>query len=176
MIRDYDHAASDIRRVVSLLINRNQHGISDRSINYANDLKHNQIWLSEIEEEAKKGIPLDMYLILGVEHSVSSSEIKKAYHKAALRHHPDKAGQSLARSDNGDDQIWKDIVEEISKDADRLFKIIGEAYAVLSDTAKRSQYDSEEEMRNSQKKRHGNSINRNNVIDQTDNRRHWKEV
>lgn len=26
----------------------------------------------------------------GVEHSVSSSEIKKAYHKAALRHHPDK--------------------------------------------------------------------------------------
>ncbi|KAL5182006.1 DnaJ subfamily C member 7 [Glycine soja] len=176
MIRDYDQAASDIRRVVSLLINRNQHGISDRSINYANDLKHNQIWLSEIEEEAKKGIPLDMYLILGVEHSVSSSEIKKAYHKAALRHHPDKAGQSLARSDNGDDQIWKDIVEEISKDADRLFKIIGEAYAVLSDTAKRSQYDSEEEMRNSQKKRHGNSINRNNVIDQTDNRRHWKEV
>lgn len=42
----------------------------------------------------------------------------------------------MARSDNGDDQIWKDIVEEISKDADRLFKIIGEAYAVLSDTAK----------------------------------------
>ena len=64
MIRDYDQAASDIRRVVSLLINRNQHGISDRSISYANDLKHNQIWLSEIEEEAKKGIPLDMYLIL----------------------------------------------------------------------------------------------------------------
>jgi len=40
----------------------------------------------------------------------------------------------------------------------------------------RSQYDSEEEMRNSQKKRHANSMNRNNVIDQTDNRRHWKEV
>jgi len=69
MIRDYDQAARDIRRVVSLLIqgngdNSNQHGISDRSVNYANDLKHNQIWLSEIEEEAKKGIHLDVYLIL----------------------------------------------------------------------------------------------------------------
>ncbi|TKY71052.1 DnaJ-like subfamily C member 7 [Spatholobus suberectus] len=187
MIRDYDQAASDIRRVVSLIIkgdedNSNQRGISDRSISYANDLKHNQIWLSEIEEEARKGIPLDMYLILGVEHSVSSSEIKKAYHKAALRHHPDKAGQSLARSDSGDDQKWKDIVEEVCKDADRLFKIIGEAYAVLSDPAKRLQYDSEEEMRNSMKKRHGNSMARNNVntqyypFDQTDSRRQWKEV
>ncbi|KAK7406033.1 hypothetical protein VNO78_07648 [Psophocarpus tetragonolobus] len=186
MIRDYDHAASDIRRVVSLLIkgdvdNSNQPGISDRSINHANDLKHNQIWLSEIEEEAKKGIPLDIYLILGVEHAVSSSEIKKAYHKAALRHHPDKAAQSLARSDSGDDQIWKDIVEEVCKDADRLFKIIGEAYAVLSDPAKRAQYDSEEELRNSKKKRHGNSMTRNNFntqncSDQTDNRRHWNEV
>ncbi|ESW28983.1 hypothetical protein PHAVU_002G034200 [Phaseolus vulgaris] len=180
MIRDYDQAARDIRRVVSLLIqgngdNSNQHGISDRSVNYANDLKHNQIWLSEIEEEAKKGIHLDVYLILGVEHSVSSSELKKAYHKAALRHHPDKAVQSLARSDNGDDQILKDIVEEVCKDADRLFKIIGEAYAVLSDPAKRSQFDSEEEIRNSQKKHQGNST-RNNAMDQTDNRRQWKGV
>jgi len=103
----------------------------------------------------------------------------------------------LARSDNGDDQIWKDIVEEVCKDADRLFKIIGEAYAVLSDPAKvfsafssdkllesiyffiipfwqRSQFDSEEEIRNSQKKHQGNSMTRNNVMDQTDNRRHWK--
>jgi len=69
MIRDYDQAASDIRRVISLLMkdngdNSNQHGISDRSVKYTNDLKHNQIWLSEIEEEAKKGIQLDVYIIL----------------------------------------------------------------------------------------------------------------
>ena len=67
MIRDYDQAASDLRRVVSLLTkgaedNSNHLGISDRSIN--NDLKQNHIRLSEIEEEARKGIPLDMYLIL----------------------------------------------------------------------------------------------------------------
>ncbi|RZB79100.1 DnaJ-like subfamily C member 7 isoform B [Glycine soja] len=141
MIRDYAQAASDLRRLVSLLSkgvedNANQLGISDKSIHYTNDLKHSRVRLLEMEEEARKEIPLDMYLILGVEPSVSISEIKKAYRKAALRHHPDKAGQSLTKSDNGDDQIWKVIAEEVHRDADRLFKIIGEAYAVLSDPAK----------------------------------------
>ncbi|RDX64417.1 DnaJ-like subfamily C member 7, partial [Mucuna pruriens] len=185
IIRDYAQAASDLRRLVSLLSkgvedNANQLGISDKSINYTNDLKQNRIRLSEMEEEARKEIPLDMYLILGVEPSVSISEIRKAYRKAALRHHPDKAGQSLTRSDNGDDQIWKVIAEEVHRDADRLFKIIGEAYAVLSDPAKRARYDAEEEMRNSQKKRYG-PISRNNVDAQyypfeQSSRRQWREV
>lgn len=42
----------------------------------------------------------------------------------------------MARSDNGDDGLWKEIAEEVYKDADRLFKMIGEAYAVLSDPTK----------------------------------------
>ncbi|CAL0329358.1 unnamed protein product [Lupinus luteus] len=167
MIRDYDQAARDLRRLVSFLSkgeedNSNQLGMSDRSINYANDLKQNRIRLSEIEDEARKEVPLYMYLILGVEPSVSTSEIKKAYRKAALRHHPDKAAQSLTRSDNGDDRIWKIIAEEVHRDADKLFKIIGEAYAVLSDPAKRARYDADEEIRNSQKRRHGPMV-RNNV-------------
>ncbi|XP_047159020.1 TPR repeat-containing thioredoxin TTL1-like [Vigna umbellata] len=178
MIRDYAQAASDLRRLVCLLNkgledNANQLGIS-------NDLRQNRVRLSEVEEEARKEIPLDMYLILGVEPSVSISEIKKAYRKAALRHHPDKAGQSLTKSDNGDDQIWKVIAEEVHRDADRLFKIIGEAYAVLSDPAKRARYDAEEEMRNSLKKRYG-PIGRNNVDAQyypfeQSSRRQWREA
>lgn len=184
MIRDYAQAASDLRRLVSLLskdVEDNKHGITDKSINYAYDLKQNRIRLSDMEEEARKEIPLDMYLILGVEPSVSISEIKKAYRKAALRHHPDKAGQSLTRSDNGDDQIWKVIAEEAHRDADRLFKIIGEAYAILSDPDKRARYDAEEEMRNSQKKRYG-PMARNNVDAQyyypfeQSSRRQWREV
>ncbi|KAJ7959719.1 DnaJ-like subfamily C member 7 [Quillaja saponaria] len=162
MIRDYAQAANDLHRLVSLLNKQvegkaSQFGTSDRSINHANDLRQALVRLSELEEEVKKEIPHNMYLILGVEPSASVSEIKKAYRKAALRYHPDKVGQSLSRSDIGDDGIWKEIAEEVHKDADKLFKMVGEAYAVLSDPTKRSRYDAEEEMRNAQKKRHGSS-------------------
>ncbi|XP_062084102.1 uncharacterized protein LOC133790466 isoform X2 [Humulus lupulus] len=186
-IRDHGQAARDLQRLVSLLTKQvedkaNNLGPSDRSNTSSNDLRQARLRLSEIEEEARKDMPSDMYLILGIEPSVSASEIKKAYRKAALRHHPDKAGQFLARSDNGDDGLWKEISEEVYKDADRLFKMIGEAYAVLSDPTKRSRYDTEEETRNAQKKRHGSSTSRtqtdtqNYPFERSGNRRQWKDV
>lgn len=46
-----------------------------------------------------------------------------------------QAGKFLARSESGLDS-WKEIFTTIHKDADKLFKKIGEAYAVLSDTNK----------------------------------------
>lgn len=69
MIRDYGQAANDLERLLSLLMKQmeaktNQIGTSDRSMNLANDLRQARMWLSEIEEEAKKEIPLDLYLIL----------------------------------------------------------------------------------------------------------------
>ncbi|MBF0467741.1 MAG: DnaJ domain-containing protein [Desulfamplus sp.] len=63
----------------------------------------------------------DYYKILGVPKTASGQEIKKAYHKLALKYHPDK---------NKDD-----------KNAESKFKEISEAYAVLSDKEKRQQYD-----------------------------------
>ncbi|XP_068310115.1 uncharacterized protein [Pyrus communis] len=187
MIRDYGEAAKDLQRLVSILTKQveektNLCGTSDRSISSTNDLRQARLRLSEIEEEDRKDIPLDMYLILGVEPSVSASEIKKAYRKAALRHHPDKVGQFFSRSDNGDDGRWKEIAEEVHKDADRLFKMIGEAYAVLSDPTKRARYDTEEEMRNAQKKRSGSSTSRmpadvqNYPFERSSSRRQWREV
>ncbi|XP_031272500.1 uncharacterized protein LOC116130971 [Pistacia vera] len=183
MIRDYWQAASDLQRLIALLLSKKESNQScDRSTNYANDLRQARLRLTAIEEEARKDIPLDMYLILGVEPSASASDIRKAYRKAALRHHPDKAGQSLVRNDNGDDGLWKEIGAEVHNDADRLFKMIGEAYAVLSDPTKRSRYDLEEEMRNAQKKRNGSNTSRtttdaqNYPYERSSSRRQWREV
>ncbi|KAK3205214.1 hypothetical protein Dsin_019260 [Dipteronia sinensis] len=186
MIRDYGRAATDLQRLITLLTKQiemaSQSGESDRSINWASDLRQSRMQFAAIEEEARKDIPMDMYLILGVEPSVSVADIKKAYRKAALRHHPDKAGQSLVRSDNGDDGLWKEIGAEVYKDAERLFKMIGEAYAVLSDPIKRSRYDLEEETRNAQKKRNGSNTSRtqtdaqNYPFERSSSSRQWRDV
>ncbi len=64
----------------------------------------------------------DYYKTLGIEKSASAEDIKKAYRKLALKHHPDR---------NPTDK----------KAAEEKFKKISEAYAVLSDAEKRQQYD-----------------------------------
>lgn len=63
----------------------------------------------------------DYYEVLGVPREATQDEIKRAYRKKALQHHPDK--------NPGD------------KDAEGKFKEAAEAYAVLSDTDKRARYD-----------------------------------
>lgn len=63
----------------------------------------------------------DYYQVLGVDKKASADDIKKAYRKLALKWHPDKNPNN--------------------KTAEEKFKKISEAYAVLSDTEKRQQYD-----------------------------------
>ena len=63
----------------------------------------------------------DYYQILGVDKKASMDEIKKAYRKLAVKWHPDKNPNNKA--------------------AEEKFKKISEAYAVLSDSQKRQQYD-----------------------------------
>ncbi|MFH1182763.1 MAG: molecular chaperone DnaJ [Candidatus Moraniibacteriota bacterium] len=60
----------------------------------------------------------DYYKILGVDKNATPEQLKKAYHKLAHQHHPDKSG--------GDAEKFKEITE---------------AYAVLSDSKKRVAYD-----------------------------------
>jgi molecular chaperone DnaJ len=63
----------------------------------------------------------DYYRILEVERSASPDDIKKAFRKAALKHHPDR--------------------NPGNKDAEHKFKQCAEAYEVLSDPDKRRIYD-----------------------------------
>jgi len=64
---------------------------------------------------------IDYYSVLGVSRSAGEAEIKSAYRKLALKHHPDR--------------------NQGNKAAESKFKEINEAYEVLSDPQKRKLYD-----------------------------------
>src|ERR1700722_1994298 len=59
----------------------------------------------------------DYYEVLGLSKSASADEIKKAFRKAAIEHHPDRGGDEAK------------------------FKEVNEAYEVLKDPSKRQRYD-----------------------------------
>ena len=59
----------------------------------------------------------DYYAVLGVSETATTDEIKKAFRKLAVKHHPDKGGNK------------------------EKFQEINEAHTVLSDEKKRQQYD-----------------------------------
>lgn len=59
----------------------------------------------------------NLYETLGIEKDATDTDIKKAYRKLAIKHHPDKGGD------------------------EETFKKISHAYGILSNTEKRKQYD-----------------------------------
>lgn len=64
---------------------------------------------------------MNHYQVLGLTNNATDEEIKKAYRKLAMKHHPDRnAGK---------------------KSSEEEFKKINEAYSILSDSYKRSEYD-----------------------------------
>ncbi len=63
----------------------------------------------------------DHYTTLGVDRTANTADIKRAYRELAMQHHPDR---------NPGDQ-----------DAEEQFKIVTEAYEVLSDVGRRAEYD-----------------------------------
>ena len=63
----------------------------------------------------------DYYKILEIKPGATSSEIKKSYRKLALKYHPDRNPSNV--------------------EAEEQFKWVSEAYQILNDPKKRSQYD-----------------------------------
>ncbi len=63
----------------------------------------------------------DYYEVLGVSRDASAEEIKRAYRKSALKHHPDR--------------------NKGNPEAEARFKECAEAYEILSDSQKRARYD-----------------------------------
>ena len=61
---------------------------------------------------------MDYYELLGVPRNATESDLKKAYKKQSMQHHPDRNGGS-----------------------DSKFKEINEAYSALKDPQKRQMYD-----------------------------------
>eukprot|EP00795_Rhopilema_esculentum_P013731 gene13731-4651_t len=87
--------------------------------------------LREAKLELKKSKRKDYYKILGVSKTASDDEMKKAYRKEALKHHPDRHSHDS---------------EEKQKDEEKLFKDVNEAYSVLSDRQKRMRYDNGQDL------------------------------
>ncbi|XP_057796692.1 uncharacterized protein LOC131012718 [Salvia miltiorrhiza] len=73
-----------------------------------------------IASEAKANGELDFYSILGLDPSADRSKVKKQYKKMAVLLHPDK---------------------NRTVGADGAFRLVSEAWTLLSDTVKRSSYD-----------------------------------
>src|SRR3990167_4434864 len=70
-------------------------------------------------EQAKR----DYYEVLGVSRDVSEADLKKAYRRMAMKHHPDR------------------FADAEKAQAEEKFKELNEAYTILSDPEKRKVYD-----------------------------------
>lgn len=111
---EYEDAVRDYERVCKI----------DKS-------RENKRLLQEAKLALKRSKRKDYYKILGVDRNASEDDIKKAYRKRALVHHPDRHANAT---------------DAEKKEQEKKFKELGEAYGVLSDPKKKARYDSGQDM------------------------------
>ncbi|KAL1789103.1 dnaJ-like subfamily C member 7 isoform X2 [Sigmodon hispidus] len=89
--------------------------------------KEHKHLLKNAQLELKKSKRKDYLNILGVDKNASEEEIKKAYRKQALMHHPDRHNRASA---------------EVQKEEEKKFKEVEKAFTILSDPKKKTLYGS----------------------------------
>ncbi|KAK0478169.1 hypothetical protein IW261DRAFT_1482238 [Armillaria novae-zelandiae] len=116
----YDEALVDIEESLELMSTSFKAAIqqaqSDGNSTDA-DVRALKAELKKAETALKQSKTKDYYKILGVPRECSAADIKKAYRRESLKHHPDKGGD------------------------EEQFKLVVEAHSVLSDSEKRHRYD-----------------------------------
>ena len=75
----------------------------------------------------------DHYAILGVRHDAGPEDVKHAFHRAALRLHPDKAVASAGAGPSGSEPACAGAASE--------YLLVQEAWTVLGDATTRGAYD-----------------------------------
>ncbi|KOX78956.1 DnaJ like protein subfamily C member 7 [Melipona quadrifasciata] len=108
-LKEYEEAVHDLEKAYKM----------DKS-------SDNKRLLMEAKLALKKSKRKDYYKILGIDKNASTDDIKKAYRKRAMVHHPDR---------------HPNATEGEKKEQEKKFKEVGEAYGILSDPKKRSRYD-----------------------------------
>jgi len=109
----YEEAVRDFKRAVDASVGTAEHEALVRECRRAEvDLKRSK------KQEYVYTPDTSYYKILGVPKTASGAEVKKAFRRESLKHHPDKGGD------------------------EEKFKLCNEAYSVLSDEQKRRRYDS----------------------------------
>ncbi|KAL1434277.1 hypothetical protein MTO96_011911 [Rhipicephalus appendiculatus] len=88
--------------------------------------RENKRLLDQAKLELKKSKRKDYYKVLGIPKDATVDDIKKAYRKRALLHHPDRHSNAS---------------EDMKREQEKKFKELGEAYNILSDPKKRMRYD-----------------------------------
>lgn len=102
-----------------------------------------EAFINEAEDDvdADDGPPtIDPYAVLELAKEASAEDVKKAYRKLALKHHPGTCCSVLLHY--GIANIITDKVAEEDKEAaNKFFQEVAFAYAVLSDERRRARYD-----------------------------------
>jgi len=131
---DPNYTKAILRRAKSYMdLERYEEAVGDYE-NVTNKDRSNrefQHLLQEAKLELKKSKRKDYYKILGVDKNANEEDVKKAYKKRAMAHHPDRHSGAT---------------EAEKKDHEQKFKEVGEAYAILSDEQKRRMYDTGEDI------------------------------